>query len=143
MKKVIALWGTGNSGKSSTLKIVHKELSRLAEDSISEFGKHDTDIRDIFIINGIKVGLETQGDPGSRLEESLKIFQREGCKLIICASRSKGQTIDLINKLRPAYKISWRGQSSLSEASLQDESNKAIASLIFKEAKTFINDTVN
>lgn len=138
MKKVIALWGSADSGKSSTLKIVHKGLSKLSERTVEAFSVSGGDVRDIFIINGAKVGIETQGDPGSRLEKSLDIFKSEGCKLIICATRTKGQTTELVSSLKPAYYISWRGQSSVTEKTLRDESNSAIASLILKEAKAFL-----
>ncbi|MFA5266204.1 MAG: hypothetical protein WC378_20465 [Opitutaceae bacterium] len=138
MKKIIALWGSADSGKSSSLKIVHKALSKLSGRTIEAFSVSGVDVRDIFIINGVKVGIETQGDPGSRLEESLDIFKNEGCKLIICATRTKGQTTELVNNLKPLYYISWRGQSSVSEDTLRDESNNAIASLILKEAKAVI-----
>jgi hypothetical protein len=138
LKRVIALFASANSGKTNTLKLVHQSLKKMAERILPEYSEQGADLRDIFIINNIKVGLETQGDPGSRLKDSLKIFKREECKLIICATRSRGQTMDLVNKLRPIYEISWRGQSWLSKADLRDENNKAIAKLILKEAKMVI-----
>jgi hypothetical protein len=138
MKKAIALWGLADSGKTSTLKIVHGGLSKLAERSIEKFRISEYDMRDVFVINGIKVGIETKGDPGSRLEESLNLFKKEGCKLIICACRTKGQTTDWVNSLAPLYTISWRGQSSVSIPELRDESNRATAAFILKEAKAVI-----
>jgi predicted AAA+ superfamily ATPase len=38
MKKIIALWGSADSGKSSTLKIVHQALSKLSERAIENLG---------------------------------------------------------------------------------------------------------
>jgi len=139
MKKLIALWGAADSGKSSTLKIVHKTLSKLATNSIEAISVSGVDVRDIFVINGVKVGIETQGDPGSRLEETLNILKKEGCKLIICATRTRGHTTEMVSSLNPPYHISWRGQSSVSEETLRDESNDAIAKLILKEVKSFIS----
>jgi hypothetical protein len=140
LKKVIALWGAARSGKSSTLKIVYMKLSKMAEGVIPGYTEEGTDVRDIFLINGKKVGIESQGDPGSRLGKSLSIFKKEGCELIICATRSKGHTKELVNKLKPLYSPSWRGQSSLSLKENRDVSNQALASLILKEAKVYIYD---
>lgn len=138
MKKVIALWGSGDSGKTSTLKIVHSELLKLSDSFLEEFRETGDDIRDVLMINGIKIGIESQGDPGSRLEESLKIFKENGCELIICATRSRGSTVVLVDNLKPLYHISWRGQSQLTDETLREESNNAIASLILNEVKDFI-----
>lgn len=139
MKKIIALRGAGDTGKTNTLRIVHEALSSISESSIEEYAADGVDLRDVFTINGFKVGIETQGDPGSRLSSSLELFVRAGCELIVCATRTRGETIELVNKLSPLYHVSWRGQSSLSEASLRDESNQAIAKLIIKEAKAALS----
>ena len=138
MKKIIALFGLANSGKSSTLKIVHNELYKLSTSRVNEYHIFGNDLRDIFIINNFRVGIETQGDPGSRLVDSIRFFTKEECKLIICTTRTKGQTVKLVENNSPPYDISWRGQSFVSDAALRDESNIAIASFIIKETKAFI-----
>jgi len=138
MKKVIALWGAANTGKTTTLKLVHKKLLKLSIDTLPKYSKNNSDIREIFIINGMKVGIETQGDPNSRLAESLKIFQKQGCELIICATRTRGKTVELVNKLKPKYNLSWRGHSAVSLKEQQKESNRSIARLIINEAKSTI-----
>ena len=137
MKRVIALYGTPNSGKTCTLKQVHYELSK-SEKVISKHSKTGADFRDIFIINGIKVGIETQGDPVKRHKESLKLFQEQKCDLIICATRSRGKTKESVKALQKEYFLSWRGQSRVSDKELIKDSNLSIASLILKEAKSFI-----
>ncbi|UTW47126.1 ATP-binding protein [Bacterioplanoides sp. SCSIO 12839] len=93
MNRVIALFGPGNSGKTSTLRIVHQQLLKMDFDTMEKYHKSHVDIREIFIIDGVKVGLETQGDPYSRLAESLELFKKIGCKIIICASRTRGSTV--------------------------------------------------
>ena len=139
MKKIIALSGSGNSGKTSTLCIVHKGLLSMAESIMDEHRIDDGDQRNILVINGVNVGIETQGDPNSRLSSSLILFKEHNCHLIICATRTRGSTVEIVDNLAPEYHISWRGQSSLSEASLRDESNQAIANLIINEAKSELN----
>jgi|LSQX01.1.fsa_nt_gb hypothetical protein len=114
MKRAIALWGSANIGKSSTLKIVHNKLSKLASGILPEVSEAGKDLRDIFIIDGVKLDIETQGDPGSRLECSLKLFLEHDCKVIICATRTRGSTTEFVNNLQPQYHVSWRGHSSVS-----------------------------
>ncbi len=58
-------------------------------------------------INGVLVGIETQGDPSSRLEESIELFIKEKCKIIVCASRTSGMTVNWINKYSKAFNIEW------------------------------------
>jgi len=135
MKTVIALWGAANIGKTTTLKIVHKNLLKLSTDKLLKFSINNSDIREIFIINGLKVGIETQGDPNSRLAESLNIFQQQGCEVIICATRTRGKTAELVGELKTKYNLSWRGHSVVSLEKQRKESNRSIAKLIINEAK--------
>lgn len=52
------------------------------------------DVKAIFTINGVKVGIETMGDNTSSdvHQESLDDFLHEGCMIIITASRLRGET---------------------------------------------------
>lgn len=59
MRKIYALYGISNSGKTSTLKIVHELLSKNADSNLSNYQIIGDDIREILIINGVKVGIET------------------------------------------------------------------------------------
>ncbi|MBX9753464.1 MAG: hypothetical protein K2X80_01825 [Pseudomonadaceae bacterium] len=141
MNKISALWGAANSGKTSTLKLVHEKLQVISSGNIAEISisNTDSDIRDIFTISGKRVGIETQGDPNSRLKESLELFKKYECNYIICACRSRGSTVDLVDALKPVYHISWRGQSSVSEKGFRFKSNEAVANLIFDELVEFLN----
>jgi len=139
---IIALEGKGNSGKTTVLNIVLAELVKSSSSNVKAAQKIPRkiggDAREILIINGKKVGIETQGDPGSRLADSLKLFVKEGCELIVCATRTSGSTVDLVNQYVPPYGISWRSQSVLSKASLRHESNTFITNLIVKEALSYL-----
>ena len=138
MKNIIALEGIGGSGKTSTLKIVINKFREVSSSSLASAQKTGKDQREIFNVNDKKVGIETQGDPNSRLETSLELFTSEGCDLIICATRTYGGTVKIVEKLSPPYEISWRGQSFVQRSKLQHESNAAIAELIFKEGLTYL-----
>ncbi|MGB5687112.1 MAG: hypothetical protein WBM35_14990 [Candidatus Electrothrix sp.] len=142
MNKVIALWGISDTGKSDTLRKVHKVFLNIENlKTIDEYritGTDSSDLREVMIINEILVGIETQGDPGYRLEESLKLFESIGCGVIICATRSRGATRAAVHSLEPKYQLSWRGQSHVSLKEYRDENNSSMAKLIVNEANAAI-----
>lgn len=93
--------GVEKTGKSTAVK----EVIRLLEDvyklqgdliylSKDKFEK--TDVACVFILNGVKIGIESCGDPGPRLPKTLKIFREKECDIILCASRTKGELKDAI-----------------------------------------------
>lgn len=139
MTKVIALKGRSNIGKTSTLKELIKLLTEKYNPSNEDYLIDGADVRVIYTINGKKVGIETQGDPYSRLPKSLNLFKNENCQLIICACRSSGATVEAVKSLKPKYILSFRGQSSVSLEKWRDKSNMQIAKLILEEAEEILN----
>lgn len=109
-KTVIANWGHADQGKSETVKKVAQLLIQLnsnveLEPSNIDFSK---DIRVIITIDGIKYGIESMGDPNSRLFSSLPYFVEQNCDFIICSTRTSGATVDKVNALRKdGYDIIW------------------------------------
>jgi hypothetical protein len=104
MKRVFALTGTKNTGKSTTIRAVY-ELLRAKYPSVRpEEGVilSRVEIKVVIVINGVKIGIESQGDPvkESRLEESLKEFVRVDCSIIICARRTYGKKFDVVEDLK-------------------------------------------
>jgi hypothetical protein len=140
MKKVIALSGKYNTGKTSTLRKVHEDLLKLSSESIDKLKDGGADIYEVFLIEGVKVGIETQGDPSSRLPESLDKFVKHECKIIICACRSRGSTVNIVKSLetKHGYEISWRGQSTSTLQEYHEENNTAMSKLIVSEVKDAI-----
>jgi len=101
-KEVIALWGIANVGKSQTIKRVYQLLRLRHANAIADRDSeiNEKDIKVILDINGIKIGIESQGDPNSRLISSLSWFVKSKCTVIICASRTDGKNAEAIDKLR-------------------------------------------
>jgi hypothetical protein len=138
-KKAIALSGRGNVGKTGTIKQVFELLKskhRITETNEINAG---ADITVIIVIGGVKIGIESQGDPGSRIFESLKLFVKEDCHIIICATRSWGATVDTFSELASdSYKLIQLWQVVKDTDSEQKASNKAMAERIVKEAEELI-----
>ncbi|HID82787.1 MAG TPA: hypothetical protein EYH06_07515 [Chromatiales bacterium] len=112
MSDIIALKGRGNSGKTQTIKAVFKNLKiKYPSAKITILEPNTTEIKIIIDINGIKVGLESQGDPNSRLKQSLSDFSNAKCDIIICATRTSGMTVQWVNSYSSQYNITFLQQS--------------------------------
>jgi molybdopterin-guanine dinucleotide biosynthesis protein len=139
MKTVIALYGTANTGKSATLKKVYELLKakHLNAPVSHEIVHHD--VRAIININGHRIGFESQGDPGSRIFTSISMFAREECDLIVCATRTRGQTVVAVESLKPQYEIKWIQKLGEANEAKHEQANNALASDILKQIQTLIH----
>lgn len=90
-RTVIGLKGASGQGKSEVIKILRSLLETKYEAPWKIY-IDGPDIKLIFIINGIRIALESQGDPKSRQQQSIGDFIAANCDLIICACRTSGQT---------------------------------------------------
>lgn len=118
-KIVIANSKMAHNGKSTSVKYVYEILSTRYSNRvlIPTSGIYDSlqDVKSIIEIpqaygHVVKVGIESQGDPGTkinppRLIQSIKDFLIEGCEIILLACRTKGDTIDQVGYLR---NIGWQ-----------------------------------
>jgi len=101
--------GNANQGKSSSIR----EIAALLETSFPkvqlDYRVLGADILVIITIGKIKIGLESQGDPGSRLEGRLKLFLKEECEIIIFSTRTRGSTVRFVEVLnqKHGYDIIW------------------------------------
>lgn len=100
MKTVIALSGVANRGKTETIRNVYNQLYNEYPDAQQQLLVSRSDVRVILTIEGVKVGIESQGDPNSRLPKSLALFQREGCQIVVCTMRTYGMTVEAVEQLR-------------------------------------------
>ena len=113
MSDIYALQGRGNSGKSDTIIKVFNELVRkYPSASVQQLSSGTHDIKAILTnLKGYKVGIESQGDPGSRLQQSLQDFANANCTIIICATRTSGMTVSWVNSLSPPYVVHFIAQA--------------------------------
>ncbi len=93
----------------------------------------------MIMINGARIGFESQGDPNSRLKESLDLFTAKNCKVIVCATRTDGETVDAVDALKKKnYEVKWIKQVREKQASKRDKSNSNMARHISREVKKAI-----
>lgn len=107
MKIAIAQSGPEDSGKTSTIRQMYEMLLDKYPNAAVEYllDNSNQDLRAVLAINGIRIGIESQGDPWkkqARLEPSLALFVRLECDVIVCAARQWGGTLDAVRGLEDA-----------------------------------------
>lgn len=110
MKNILTIWGNKEQGKSTTIKKIVPLFQAHFPYAKLRWIHKDYDIELIIELKDKKIGIESQGDPGSRLEESVSyLATEEKCDLIICASRTRGKTVDDIVRIAQEnnYEIIW------------------------------------
>lgn len=151
-KQIIALCGKRNSGKSKTIEQVYEILASKYKDASEESllrykHKRQVDVVDVNVImtidNGIKIGIEGKGDPKDkqknyfRLEKSIKSFVETECTVIICATRTSGETFNLVDR-QLGYTVIRKYQQYKDTVSDQEKSNHDMAQEIVGEVERFL-----
>lgn len=91
-KLVIANRGVGGIGKSSAIKAVWQLLKDKGYKPDVEVWQRG-DIMAVFDINNVKIGISSQGDPGSCMKENMELFEDKfECGIIVTSCRMKGDT---------------------------------------------------
>ncbi|MBA4190805.1 MAG: hypothetical protein C0467_22695 [Planctomycetaceae bacterium] len=110
-RTMIALWGISNLGKTTTIRRVYDTLRR--EGRVIDPGRPSRkEVKAAVLeIDGVKVGFASPGDIAEILEENLEPLIAAGCVVIVCATHTKGGTVDMVRQLasqaNPAYKLVW------------------------------------
>ena len=135
---IFSLRGKAGTGKTTTIKIIYDLLKQNYLNANCDEIILKTDIKIIITINGIKIGIESQGDPNSRLEDSLKYFVENGCQIIICAARTRGMTNDWIKQYSNQFEIKWIEKQVSGNEENQNDDNQLQAKHIFEEINKLI-----
>lgn len=135
---VIANWGSGDQGKSASVRNVFNRLSKKYSKKVFI---DDGDIKAIVQIGDYKVGIESQGDPHSRLFQSIDDFISEGCVIIVCACRSWGETTNKVASLKKkGYDIIWTQNDRSDNELLHSGLNELYAERVERIINSFISN---
>lgn len=133
MKKIaIAVWGTAGIGKTSTIRRVFDRLNVEGKEPDKTIGQDICTI--INLNNGKKIGIASLGDPCPDQPKWIDYLVRNHCDVIVCACRTKGNTVDtILNLVNYDYNMVWMSPFSgenWEEYELNDISADAIIKLI-------------
>lgn len=123
---IFALRSSKNAGKTTSIKLLTKLLQeKYPNSAVTKTYVDEThyDIKLIIEIGKIKIGIESQGDPNSRLCESLAEFVKQKCDIIICATRTRGKTVECVNSYSELYEIKFIDKDKEFDKNKQSESN--------------------
>lgn len=112
---MICFYAPANSGKTSSIRKVSRML-----DGTHLMLEDDYDFVEVIDKDGIRIGLSSKGDPNSNAEGIKKLI-KENCGIIVCASRTRGGTVDIVQQLAKEndFKVIW-----LSPISIYDDNQK-------------------
>lgn len=105
LKTILTIWHSSNKGKTETLR----EFAKLL---LTNYPKNEPifpiptiipttgDFRIVVEINGKIIGVESKGDPKTKLKERLiDLADNFHCDIILCSSRTRGETVDAVDFL--------------------------------------------
>ena len=134
MASIFALQGLGSSGKTSTLiELLNLITAKYPRATVQAFHGGTRDVKVIiFPVNGLKVGIESRGDPNSRLLQSLADFRNANCDIVFCACRTSGMTVQWINAMSPPDNVQFIQQ--MRSQTRQHAANVAMAASLMQLA---------
>lgn len=106
MKKLIALYGAANRGKTTTLNILIDLLAVVSEHYNIE---KNYDSKAVFVINSKTIGVCTPGDNQEEIKNNIEFFEENECEIIITATRTKGEGVNELEKFtkKQGSEIEW------------------------------------
>jgi hypothetical protein len=143
-KTIIGVYGGVKEGKSSTIKMVCKKLLSDFPNAITDDKNinYNADINLIIKLGKIWIGIESQGDPNSRMitEDTIKKLAFEECQIIICATRTSGETVKKVDSIANKFDYStiWKSSYFTSDSNNFETLNRMAAEEIIGLIKSLI-----
>lgn len=96
VKTIICLSAPADTGKTTTICKLYELLGGKNRDDSSE-------VEDSIRYHNHIIGCMSTGDPGSSQKESLERLLKEGCEIVVAASRSYGKTVEDAEELAKQF----------------------------------------
>lgn len=111
-KRIIALYGHSNCGKSQTLHIL-KNILREKGESLSHNLLFTADERETFCYNDKIICITPAGDDAATMQRNIEYFENHNGDILITSSRSKGATRDILKEYAHSQciKVEWKIKS--------------------------------
>ena len=132
MKKIIALYGRSNTGKTTTLNYL---IGFLDENLEIDDNSLTNNRKEVIYYKNKKIAVTTPGDNKSELKKNIEYFKNKDCDILVTATRTKGATREELKKYAQDIKteIIW----------IKKEISETSASLINKKQAKDIQDILD
>lgn len=147
-RTIIAIYGRQNEGKTQTIhRVCRTILNSIPQTVVEQLDgtvispeqiDYSQDILLILRIGDVRIGIESQGDPHSRMinEETLSQLAERGCQIIVCASRTSGMTVQQIDNTANEFDyhtlyLSSYFTGTLNHTVLNQQAAESVVRLIF------------
>jgi hypothetical protein len=112
-RTIFALFGIGDSGKTTTISLVYNHFRQQGAkviyggDTTRHRQKGAREIRGAVLeIDDILVGFATPGDRPDILLRLLEALIERGCIIIVCATHTRGGTVEVVREFeRQGFKV--------------------------------------
>ncbi len=95
MKKIIALYGRSNTGKTTTLNYL---IGFLDENLEIDDNSLTNNRKEVIYYKNKKIAVTTPGDNKSELKKNIEYFKNKDCDILVTATRTKGATREELKK---------------------------------------------
>lgn len=133
---IFALRGRGNSGKSTTIRLLHSLFVQNGYQIFSTtFNPQGGDFRTIFTKKGKLIGITSSGDTFDLVHDNLEALINDGCTLCVCACRTYdryGQgTNAAIDTFLPNYQKQYIDKTVAVTSAQEQHANQNDAQTLF------------
>lgn len=108
-KTIFVVRASGGKGKTGTLRaaanhLLASHLNFTPVDGAASIVPSEGDFRIVVGINQKIIAVESAGDPHTQLRERLEeLVHKFKADIILCSSRTKGDTVDAVNAIQNNY----------------------------------------
>jgi|GEM_PF-6042486 len=111
MTTVIAIWGGGQQGKTSALRRTIERMEEHYQTTARlDAPRENRDATAVLETRWGRIGVTTQGDPTTAPHLRVqRLAEEEQCKVVLCATRTRGDTVNDLERLcnERGWRLLW------------------------------------
>ena len=92
----------------------------------------------VLTIEGVLIVILSQGDPGTALADRFDACVTLNAQVIVCATRTRGETVNAVKQLGGEYEVLWIEQAVEPRDAEREVSNLAMAQQLVVEVEKVI-----
>jgi len=143
MKQLAAVYGANNRGKTCAIEAALEMLLVAYPEAEADIRRtpRGADVTAVMTVDDFKIGVESRGDDANYLDGRLRCFAKLGCQVIVCATRTRGNTVEAVEEFRKerGCKVKWIDKSKyLRDPEEQDACTESTARRLVEIVQAFV-----